>query len=364
MNIEAEILQDCLEKINCLPSLRAVEQFRLPTPLGDSADGCITLTAPTASVQYRYHIKNNISGPAASLAVNQLKRQQSKSPHPALLLTRYLPDSAIEKLIQANLEFADTAGNIYLNSPAAYILIRGQRPPVSGPSAKAAFTPTGLKLIYAILQNPAILAGTIREQAAAAGISIGSVSNIIKCLVQRSYLHRQPGKAAYAIANYERLRQRWELGYAESLRAKLLLKRFTPFQAKTFLDDLQAPLIDQLESQGGLIGGELGAAIATAYLRPESAVIYLPETANYRAIATALKLKPSPTGNITFLQQFGNRNGWPEFQTAPLVHPLLLHAELMLHPDDRLRETASRLHERFIAPTAMKEQPMKGAAPW
>jgi len=359
MNIETELLQDCLDQLNHLPAFRAVEQSKTAVNQGDRGiDGSLTLTTSTTSAQYVYSIKRTVSGSGAGALINLLKRHQAKQNYPVLLLTRYVSNSAIDQLIQENIEFADTAGNIYLNSAAAYVLIRGKRPPASGPSAKAAFTPTGLKLTYAILQKPAILAGTIRDRAAAAGISIGSVSNILKSLVQRGYLQKQPGKAGYAIANYERLRQRWELGYAESLRTKLLLKQFAPFQAKTSIEDLQTQLIDQAELHGGLIGGELGAAIATAYLRPQSAVIHLPETANYRAIALNLKLKPSPTGNITFLQQFGNRNGWHDFQAASIAHPLLLHAELMLHPSDRLRETANRLHERFIAPTTMA-----GAAP-
>ena len=60
------------------------------------------------------------------------------------------------------------------------------------------------------------------------------------------------------------------------------------------------------------------------------------------------KLKPSPTGEITFLLQFGTQNAWSDYP-EPLADPLLLGAELLLSQDDRLRETRDRLYINYIA---------------
>ncbi|MBR8833552.1 MAG: hypothetical protein DSM106950_05795 [Stigonema ocellatum SAG 48.90 = DSM 106950] len=67
-------------------------------------------------------------------------------------------------------------------------------------------------------------------------------------------------------------------------------------------------IIQLAKDDGFLIGGELGAALATSYLHPQSATLHIED--NYRAIATKLKLKPSTQGEIIFLKQFGNQNFW------------------------------------------------------
>ncbi|HAJ59481.1 MAG TPA: hypothetical protein DCP31_09590, partial [Cyanobacteria bacterium UBA8543] len=98
-----------------------------------------------------------------------------------------------------------------------------------------------------------------------------------------------------------------------------------------------------------LIGGELGASILTQYLRPIGTVLHFPEEQNYRKLMVNLRLVPDPQGNISFFHQFGKRNRWWLHQEPdPIADPLLLYAELMMIPDDRLKETAQRLYEKYI----------------
>jgi hypothetical protein len=89
-------------------------------------------------------------------------------------------NSQVGQLIAEKVEFIDTAGNMYLNSPAAYILMRGNRLPRAETTAKLAFTPAGLQLVYSLLQNPNTLNAKYRELAEFAGISLGAVSIAIQ----------------------------------------------------------------------------------------------------------------------------------------------------------------------------------------
>jgi hypothetical protein len=63
-----------------------------------------------------------------------------------------------------------------------------------------------------------------------------------------------------------------------------------------------------------------------------------------------LRLVPDPQGNITFLHQFGKSNHWWLHRTERIADPLLLYAELMMVPDDRLKETAQWIYEKYIVP--------------
>ena len=66
-----------------------------------------------------------------------------------------------------------------------------------------------------------------------------------------------------------------------------------------------------------------------------------------------LKLKPSSTGEITFLKKWTSRDTWQNndnFKNSNLADPLLIHAELMMSKDERLRETAHIIFNKYIKP--------------
>jgi hypothetical protein len=50
--------------------------------------------------------------------ISQLQRLAATTGDRPLLITRQVPDSAIDQLIAHGLEFVDAAGNLYLNSNA------------------------------------------------------------------------------------------------------------------------------------------------------------------------------------------------------------------------------------------------------
>ena len=243
---------------------------------------------------------------------------------------------------------------MYLNTPGIYILIRGQRRTKGKPLSRSKITVTTLKLIYILLKNPHILQTNVRDIAIASGIAPSTVSRSLKVLYNLEYLQRQRD-GNYRILNYPKLLERWEMGYAESLRPKLTVEAFTPVGERSFFDVAER-IIEGAKEGDFLLGGELGAAIATDYLRPQSATLHLNESnlqtsakSQAMTIAAKMRLKPSPKGNIVFVQQFGTQNNWSEDGMETLADPLLLHAELLLIADERSQETAERLYRKYIA---------------
>lgn len=344
MKQENSLLRKCLDHLNSLPDIEARNGDR----------NCITIRNHDKSVGYTYKIQPDITGTMAELIIPYFQRFERNNGEKILLITRYLSNPAIDILLKEKIEFIDTAGNIYINNPAIYILIRGQRRPKVKPLSRSKITVTTLKLIYILLKNPHILQATVRDIATASGIASSTVSRSLKDLYDLEYLQRQRD-GNYRIFNYPKLLERWEMGYAESLRPKLIVEAFAPVGAGSF-SDVAERIIEGAKEGDFLLGGELGAAIATDYLRPQSATLHLVESdlqtsvkLQAMKIAAKMRLKPSPKGNIVFVQQFGTQNNWSEDGMETLADPLLLHAELLLISDERSQETADRLYRKYIA---------------
>lgn len=345
MKQESALLRECLDHLNALPDIEARNGDR----------NWIAIRKGDNHVDYAYKIQPNVTGTTAELIIPYFQGFERNNGEKILLITRYLSNPAIDILLQKNIEFIDTAGNIYLNNPAVYILIRGQRRPKVKPLFRSKITVATLQLIYIFLKNPYILQKNVGDIAEAAGISSSTVNRNLQDLYELGYLQRQRD-GSYRIISYTKLLERWEMGYAESLRPKLIVEAFSPAGERSFSDVAEC-LIEGAKAGKFLLGGELGAAIATDYLHPQSATLHLVENDRQTslklqasAMAAKMKLKPSPKGNIVFVQQFGTQNVWSEDPTQTIADPLLLHAELLLIRDERSLITADRLYKNSIAP--------------
>lgn len=344
------LLQKCLKRLESLPNLQAKVEA-MPYITGNVlADSQLLLYYPGQRIEYVCEIKSDVTSETVNFIIDYLihLRQRLGYEQRPLLVTQNLSDRVVEQLLKEDVEFIDATGNIYLNSPGIYILVRRQpRSEKSGISSE--ITTSSLQLIYILLQFPDILRADDfnRELAEASGISLNTVRHTLEKLHKLDYLQRKQGR--YKIINYIKLLERWEMGYVENLRSKLLIDTFTPVGERPFFEIADA-ITRQAQEYGYLIGGELGAAIATSYLRPISATLHVPE--KYRPIFVKLKLKPSPQGEIIFLRQFGCRNAWNSENFPVLADPLLIHAELQMSNDHRLQETAKRLFLEHIAQRA------------
>jgi len=357
------LLKRGLDHLNKLPQIQAIADLKEPfTSDRLIADGTLTLQSPQSEVQYVFEIKANVNLGNLETVLSQLRLYQERlAPGQRILLVGdRFSKSVIEQLLEENIEFLDASGTIYLNSPYLYVLIQpegGRSPQSTHLNTKdLKMTVSHLTLIYTLLKQPHLLTQDLTELRHLEG---SRVSSKLRELADQGYLERQPGHT-YRIHDYVNLLERWEIGYAETLRPHLLMDRFRPANNQT-LSDVFDKAIDLVKSQSlfdetgkeVLIGGELGAAIATNYLQPATATFHIPEKVNDRILAIKLQLLPDPQGAITFLRQLSSQDAWNHPSHPPyLLDPLLIHAELSLHTDERLKETAQRIFDDYIADRA------------
>ncbi|MDD1414987.1 hypothetical protein MEN41_10190 [Dolichospermum sp. ST_con] len=343
-------LQKCIQKLEELPQIETttiIEPFLENT----LADGLLTIYTPHNQLKYIVEIKAPITLDTVDSNINYIHHLKEKLSNDkrTLLITDALSDEVLDLLLENNIEFIDTTGNIYLNNSSLYILVRSSSIQSKKLLSAPKITTSTIKVAYAILKDPNILQyPTLEVISNVADVDYQTVQSSLETLYQLNYLQRQRN-GRYRIENYTKLLERWEMGYIENLRPELLIQTFSHRENINIdFNSIPERILAILGDQEIIIGGELGAAILTDYLEPISMTIHIPEEYNYRVITTMLRLKPDPKGNIIILKQFGNNNQAKHDSSEFVADPLLIHAELSLNPDERLKETAKRLYEKYI----------------
>lgn len=352
------LFQKCLAYLESLPSIEATIQGEPYCSSEVLADGELIINTTNKSVNYVCEIKTGLTSGAIQQVTEYFSNlgKRLKPNERPLLVTRGLSNLVIEQLLKENVEFIDVDGNIYLNSLGIYVLVRNQVFKEAA-SKSLEITAGGLQVIYALLSQPRLFTKEHdfdQEIAALSGVTSKTVKNTLKKLQDLDYITYRQGR--YAIVDYLRLLERWELGYFEKLRAKLLLGTFKPI-GKDGFSEVRDKIEEGAKKYNYLIGGELAAAVMTEYLRPIGATLHLINNSDSRRIAVELKIKPDPEGEIVFLQHFGHiehqKNNLSKFQPS-LANPLLVHAELVQTRNNRLKEISQLIYDQYIEELVQK----------
>lgn len=118
MEPKQDLLNRCLGHLNTLPHICAT---LAESQDGEVANGAnqLTIQSPLQVSHYFCVTQSKVTSKALGMIVHQLKHLESNHAVQSLLFAWHLSESAIDQMIEHNLEFVDTAGNIYLSSPAA-----------------------------------------------------------------------------------------------------------------------------------------------------------------------------------------------------------------------------------------------------
>lgn len=346
---KSPLFQKCVAYLESLPNLKVIVQEEFYPTTDVLSDGQLTITNSYKSVSYVYELQTNITNDFVEKVVEyliNLGKRLINGQRP-LLITSHLSNLVIEHLLEKNIEFIDVDGNIYLNNPDFYILIRKQVAKDSKHQSLS-ITPAALQVIYAILKQPSLLyQNYINEIATISGVTSKTVKTTLKKLNDLKYLQSKYG--GYKIIDYIKLFERWELGYSESLRPKLLIGTYIPAMNRDF-SELEPEIIEFADQYDYLIGGELAASFLTPELRPISVTLHLNKNSNEREIAVKLKLKPDPKGNIIFIRSFSHAHHQGSYGLfdGNLIDPLLIHAELIHSGNSRLKEVAHQIYDHYI----------------
>lgn len=338
-NVENEILQLAIEAFrkNAPPQFNIktfinqihYDNFRTDIELGVEING--------KEIRYRAEIKNYLA--MANIMLLQIRKNENLL-KPFQFVTKYVNPFMADKLAMKGIEFIDTAGNAFINQPPVYIFVKGNKLPLeiaeNYPTGKI-FTPTGLKIIYALLCNPGLKDKPFRKIADEADVALGTVGWFMRALRGLGFLMDAGGKE-YKLLDKDKLLQRWVTEYPERLRPKHMLGRYKGeydgWWNKKELHNLNAKW-----------GGEVAAAKLTKYLQPEIITIYTKKE-YLNGLLIECRLKKDPNGEIEIMEQFWNFDENTEYRD--LVHPILIYADLIATGNQRNIETAKMIYDEHI----------------
>lgn len=258
-----------------------------------------------------------------------------KEAHPHLMvIARQLFPGIREQLHAHNIAYLDTQGNIFLKAGGLHIRIEGKKTPaVPANTGNRAFTATGIKVLFQLLQDKDLVNAPQRTIAQKAGVALGNVPLVLEGLKETGYLIPL-NKKEFLWENRQELLQRWVENYATTLKPRLRKGRYRltqPWQEIT------------LHAAQTVWGGEPAADILTLHLRPEKYILYTQETTaelmkNYRLI-------PDKEGELEAIEMF-----WNHDQAATTAPALLIYADLLAEGGKRNRETAQMIYHEHIQP--------------
>lgn len=305
--------------------------FLLQYELGnkhDIHDGWGRLTGPGGEMAtFALEVKH-IHRKESLLAVRE---QMARFPAevPALLVCNRMTSALAKYCADSQINFIDTAGNAYIQVPGLYLFIEGryEKKPVA---ASSHFAEGVMKLLFVLLSCPESLNDTYRSLAEKAGISLGMVSKAFDYLeAKRYYRKSQQGRR---LMNEGELEVLWLKDYATALRPKL---DFLSLPTPVSWDDITLATEEYWS-------GEIAAAeLSDGYLIPENGVIFTPHSLLQRR--KELGMKPAPGGKLQLISCF-----WRSFTLNRKAEALLCVAELLASSDDRNREAARIINDKYL----------------
>ena len=270
---------------------------------------------------------------------------------PAMVMAEYVTPPMAQHLRAQGVAFVDAVGNAWIEQPGLMIWHTGTKPARTAHARQAVrvFQPAGIRVVFALLCEPGRVNMPVREIAEAAGVAHGTVGRILDDLRRMGYVVELGHRAgARGRARQRQLQQRrrlldlWVEAYAQVLRPRLDPRRYRPLNALA-LDWWKKATYRAL---GARLGGEGAAEIVTRYLKPQDITIYADDRA---AFLKKHKLAADPRGAVIVLDRFWRFEHEWEFPDA--VPPVLIYADLLATGDDRCRETAGMVYDKYLTQT-------------
>ncbi len=283
---------------------------------------------------YKPELVGNIDNSNIGAIIQYVQHLNQKS----ILISNHINKIVAEKLQKANIEYVDFSGNMYINSSPVFISIKGETPQKGNPSDITRFTLSvaSIKIIFTLLviKNP--LEHTYRELAKMSDVALGSIAKTLLILEKHGYIIEK-NRGEKHLVNKDTLLSKWCIGYAERLRPKLIIDKFST-------DNLARLKETNPLDFNFLWGGEIAAAKLTHYLSPQIITLYADDALPLLQYKSGLK--KDNNGNIELIKKFWN------FETKNYkqnhVPFILVYADLLSILDERTQETAEMIYDKFI----------------
>lgn len=322
--------------------VEAREKQRLKMP-----DAVFRYETPAGPIEYVVELKPHLGHQDAHWVIEQLRRWVRHGQR-GLILAPYIRDTQARTLREAGVDYMDLEGNVHLEKEGFLVQVEGKGPPVGEEKLRGrAFRPAGLKVVFVILAVPDAITWTYRRLATEAKVALRTAHLAVTDLLAQGYVAGR--RTRRQVVRPDDLLAAWVHGYETHLRPRLLrgVFRLRPRPQERLLKDLE----EYFRERGipwALTGAEAGFQV-TGYYREEGVTLFAGELpGDFR---NQLACIPDARGNLTVLDYFCEAIALQQRLTFPLVHPLLIYAELVQEGTDRAREAAREIREQLLQPT-------------
>lgn len=290
----------------------------------------LNLEIPQGQLNFNVEVKQEVR----EHIIRNLKELNDAYPDFLLVAYRIYPKYK-DLLRELGINYLEANGNACIQTKDHYIWI-DKFPTLKGVEAETnrAFTKTGLKVFFQLLVDDQNLNINQRELADQAGVALGNIPLVLKGLKTAGLLVNK-NKFGYQWTNKEEAIGQWINGYRTTLKATLLQGRYGLPKDRDWKEVI-------LPTDQTRWGGEPGADLLTAYLRPEKFILFTDLKKNDFIKGT--RLMPDSTGEIEVYETFWKLGNERE-GCAP---PILIYADLIVNGDKRSLETAQIIYERYI----------------
>jgi hypothetical protein len=293
-------------------------------------DAIVTIQDVQFLVTGKAEVRNSNQG----IVISNLNDLVKKSRRPVILIAKYIATDTAALLREKEINYIDGAGNAFIKHKKIHFFISGQKALKDSKVKQArAFQESGIKLLFNLLSKPENLQLSYRKLAEQVGISIGSVSAVLKELEELNFILLTEEKRI--LKNKKELLERWVIAYHDVLRPRLVKKKMKFTKGINTLDWKNLLVNDE----DSLWGGEPAAAIHTNYLKPAYFTIYTEK--NWQDFIKEIGLIPDEEGDVEIIHLF-----WKVTEDQienNLVPDLLIYADLISSGYDRNIETANMI---------------------
>ena len=333
--------------------IEALNQLRKQTgitgmqvPLGEMSkhgkytlDSRVCIKAGKEIIELAVEVKNELRKIHLPHLLELIERRKEEH---WLIISQYIPKPLKEELKSLGINYLEASGNCFIRHGSLYIYINDQIvTPYRLPEEGKLWKVSGLKLLFALLQDPEMINAPYRTLAKKSGIALGNIGAFIEELKKEGYVKSYQNGSMY-MENKEQLQNKWVELFSSVLRPKLKLGRFRFMGTEGVTDNWK-----NIPATHFLWGGEAAGALMTDYLKPEKLTMYT--SYPKMQLMKEVKLVPDEGGPIEMIEIFWQEDkldhSGKNLRTVP---PLLAYAELATSLDSRNRETAERIKELYL----------------
>ena len=320
-----QILQESLRQLNAYARKEKVslgEEDRFSLSKKSSSSDVIEVSLLWQGQDQRYPIFVQAWAPQKD--INALISQIKSLPDRAILFANFINPVMAEKLRRRSIEFVDCAGNLSLKNKQFNFSVKGKK--LSQLRSRRvrgrAFNAAGLKLIFAIFNEPKFLHASYREISNKINIALGSVGPVIDDLYASGYiLDDGVDEGGRRLVNKKRLFERWVDGYLEKLR---------PQQIQACYSSANDDWWKEAEPSKfqGVWGGEVIIAKSTPFMVPETISLYFSSGSKYKEFAKHYDLRGSDGGDICIYKNFWSPS-YAGDENVDGLSPMIVYADIV-----------------------------------